>query len=351
MSNNIRGFIFSTVVFVFLNISGISYSQLLQDTSAVNLIRKGIDRIYSQEFNDAERILTEINTKYPEHPATYLYKAIIIYYQNYPLIPLDPSFKGFEFQLRTSIRICEAQSGWLDDPEKLLIDFCSRGLLMLCYSENGMSSEVIPMALTSYKCVRKSFQYKTTYPDFCYFTGLYNYYREAYPGRHPVYKAIALLFPHGDKENGLKDLKYAAENSIVLMAEAYSIISWIYTYYENNYSEALKYSETISEKYPSNLLFRGEYLKNLLLLKNYDDAEKIIQSSEAVQHAYFQGQMAYFKGVIQENKYHNYELAGKHYHESLLLMKQFGARGKEFSDYASNELKRIKILQKPRSTL
>jgi hypothetical protein len=322
--------------------TGISNAQLLQDTSAVNLIRTGIGHIYRQEFNEAEKILTDINTKYPSHPATYLYKAIIIYYQNYPLIPSNPYFKNFEFQLRTSMRICEAKSGWLNDPEQLLIDFCSRGLLMLCYSENGMNNEVTSIALTTYKCVRKSFQYKSVYPDFCYFTGLYNYYREAYPERHPVYKAIAVLFPRGDKVKGLTDLRYAAENSIVLTAEAYSMLSWIYIYYENNYSEALKYSKDISDKYPANLLFRGEYIKNLLLIKNYDEAVKIISQSENVEHEYFQAQLALFKGFVQEMKYLNYGRAGKYYEEGINTMKRYGMRGKDFADFGQEGLKRIK---------
>lgn len=352
-NNNLKGaLIYRVFVLFFLSISLISNSQLLQDTTSVKQIRKGIAHIYSQEFNDAEDILMDINAIYPEHPATYLYKAIIIYYQNYPLIPLNPGFKGFEFQLRTSIRICEAKSGWLDDPEKLLIDFCSRGLLMLCYSENGMSNDVISIALTTYKCVRKSFQFKSVYPDFCYFTGLYNYYREAYPDRHPVYKAIALLFPHGNKETGLKDLQNAAENSILLRAEAYSILSWIYIYYENNYSEALKYSKTISEDFPSNPLFRGELIKNLLFNKSFEEAEKVISLSENIQHKFFHGQLSVFNGLIQEKKYLNYQLAKKYYEEGMNEMKFFGVRGKDFTKYASDGLKRIKDLQNSnRSTL
>jgi hypothetical protein len=213
---------------------------------------------------------------------------------------------------------------------------------MLCFSENGMSNEVIPIALTSYKCVRKSFQYKSVYPDFCYFTGLYNYYREAYTDRHPVYKAIAVLFPHGDKVNGLKDLQHAAENSMVLRAEAYSILAWIYIYYEKNYTEALRYSKTISESYPENLLFRGEYIKNLLLISEYDEAEKIIKQSENEQHAYFRGGLSVFRGFLQEKKYHNYTLARQYYEEGINAMKSFGARGKDYADFGSEGLKRIK---------
>ncbi len=340
-----RSLTFCITAFLFLAITQTTIAQLFSDSTAINLVRKGISNIYNREYTKAEDVLNEINARYPGHPATYLYKAILIYYKEYPLIPLNSEFKGFENQLRASMRLCEATNGWLNDPEKLLIDFCSRGLLMLCYTENGMSNEVIPIALTSYKCVRKSFQYKSVYPDFCFFTGLYNYYREAYPEHHPVYRPIAMLFPHGDRATGLKDLQNAAENAIVLKAEAYSILSWIYIEYEKKYPIALEYSRTITGEYPANLLFRGEYLKNLLLLKEYDEAENIIGKSDREQHAYFQGQLAYFKGIIQEKKYRNYELAAKYFQDCSTAMKPFGTRGKEYTDYSAGGLKRIKTLQ------
>ena len=131
--------------------SGTVKAQLLNDSSAVKLVKEGISKIYNTQFRAAETILTSINTKYPGHPTTFLYKAISIYYQNYPLIPVDPQFKTFERLLQTCIKLCESKEGWINDPELLLINFSARVLLMLCYSENEMNNEVIPIAVTTTK--------------------------------------------------------------------------------------------------------------------------------------------------------------------------------------------------------
>ena len=64
----------------------------------------------------------------------------------------------------------------------------------------------------------------SVYPDFYFFTGLYNYYREAYPEAHPIYKVLAFLFPRGDREKGSAELQNAGANSIMLKAEAYSFL-------------------------------------------------------------------------------------------------------------------------------
>jgi hypothetical protein len=336
--------IYIVIICLFL-FKGELKAQMLQNHSTVELIKKGIDHIYNLEFDSAEEILNKLNSDYPGHPATFMFKGLMIYWQNYPLTPLLPVYKGFEYQLHTCMLVCESQKGWMDDPEKLLLDLCARGLLMLFYSENDMSGEIYPMAGLTYKCIRKSFQFTSVYADFNYFTGLYNYYREAYPEHHPVYKAIAFLFPQGDKEKGLEELRNAAENSIFLKAESYSILSWICMHYENNYRDALFYSRTLFEKYSSNLTFRGEYLKNLLLLRNYDEAEKIIQSAEVTNNAYFLGQMDIFKGLIREKRYHDYTLAENLYNEGIRYMKTLGDRGEDYRTYGEDGLKRIRNLK------
>ena len=328
------------ILSLFLSGEG-SKAQMLQDTQTVDLIRKGISHIYDLEFSEAQDILNQINSEYPGHPATYMFKGLMIYWQNYPLTPQLPVYKGFEYQLQTCMRLVESKDDWMDDPEKLLLDLCARGLLMLFYSENDMSGEILPMAGITYKCIRKSFQFASVYPDFNYFTGLYNYYREAYPEHHPVYKAIAFLFPAGDKEKGLQELRNAAENSIFLKAESYSILSWICIYYEDNFNAALYYSHTLFGNYPSNKAFRGEYIKNLILLKDYDEAEKIIKTSEVTDNIYFTGQIAIFNGLIQEKKYHDYSKAENYYTEGIKYMKRLGARGDDYQQYGEEALKRI----------
>jgi hypothetical protein len=52
------------------------------------------------------------------------------------------------------------------------------------------------------------------------YQNLYDYYREAYPRIYPVYKSLALLFPRGDMEKGLKELNTSASGSVVLKAES-----------------------------------------------------------------------------------------------------------------------------------
>lgn len=328
--------------------SGTLHAQILKDSTSMGIIKKGIDYIYNQETGKADEIMNYLNARYPGNPATYMFKGLSLYYRYYPLVPDSPECRNFEAQLRACIRVSELKDGWINDPERLMIDLCARGLLMMFYTENDMSSEATPIALTTYKGVRKSFEFTSVYPDFNFFTGLYNYYREAYPDRHPVYKTIAFLFPRGDRKKGLEQLKIAAENSIVLEAEANSMISWIYVYYENNFHEAIEFSKGIYEKYPSNLMFRGDYIENLILAKRYDEAEKLLLSETGPMNRYFTGQSRIFEGLIREKKYRDYPLAGKLYTEGIYDLKDYGVRAKDYTEYGSKGLDRIKAAEKRR---
>ena len=51
------------------------------------MIKKGIDYVYNFQFSNAEKINSELEKLYPGHPIGYLYRGLITYWENYPLIP------------------------------------------------------------------------------------------------------------------------------------------------------------------------------------------------------------------------------------------------------------------------
>ena len=125
--------------------------------------------------------------------------------------------------------------------------------------------------------------------DFYYYTGVYNFYREAYPKSYPAYKPLALLFPTGDMKLGLTELNNAATNSVVLRAESYFLLALIYLNFENKYLQALYYTKSLHEIYSDNVLYIALYIKNLLLMKHYDESEKLIVAS-LTENKYLQAQ-------------------------------------------------------------
>ncbi len=328
------------IVFILLQ-SFTLHSQILNDSSSVTLIKRGIDYVYNFKFDKADRVTQELKKLYPGHPINYLFRGMITYWQNYPLLTTSEERGSFENDMRKCIELCDKNKNASNEAENLLVNLCARGFLLLYYTDNDLSFEVFPIASSTYQCIRRAFEFTEEYLDLYFFTGIYNYYREAYPEAHPVYKTLAFLFPKGSKIKGLNDLKLVAKNSILLKAEAYTFLNDIYLYFENNFQTAASYSKNLHTIYPENPQYLGSYIKGLLLIKRYDEAEKEINSSTAMNNAFFRAQAIVFKGIIQEKKYHNYSAAEELYSEGIRRMSVFRNLGYEYEAYAYFGLSRI----------
>jgi len=325
------------------SVSHRSYSQILYDSLTVHKIRTGVDYMYDQEFSKASEIFSEVEKEYPGHPVNYLLKGIYAYWKNYPMLPATQARPDFENDLRKCIDLSseEGYSGKYE-AESLLTNVCARGLLLLFYSDNDLSMKVIPLATGTYKYVMRSFDFVSVFADFYYVTGMYNYYREAYPRLKPVYKPLASLFPPGDIARGLSELVKAAELSIFLKAESYSLLTYIYSGFENDFLKALLYSGTLLRKYPQNPYFKALHIKNLLIIGEFDQAENLIKSAgKRSGYAFFDAQLLIFNGILQEKKYKNYMLSEQLYEEGINAITFAGDFGNEYCGYAYLGLSRI----------
>jgi len=333
------------IVLCCFSLTTTAHGQIIKDTASLNLLKKGVDCIYNSCFDDARDAIRKLNSIFPEHPVVHLLNGMIIYWENYPLIPPSPACNLYENELRECIRLCEATSNPPDYAEYLLSNLGARGMLLEYYADNNLSDDLVPLAKTTYHYIRQSFDYSAIYDDFYFFTGLYNYYREAYPDAHPIYKVVAFMFPKGDKEKGLQQVLIAANHSIMLKAEAYTFLSYIFIQYENNYQQAYIYSKSLYELYPGNIGYLSSFLKNMLLVKKYNEAESIIRSlGDRTVNPYFQAQISIFNGILQEKKYHNNLLASNYYNKGINELSAFGYYGYEYMSYGYFGLSRISDL-------
>ena len=102
------------------------------------------------------------------------------------------------------------------------------------------------------------------------------------------------------------------------------------------------HSKSLHELYPSNLEYLGCHLRNLLLTKRYDEAEKLMESyGTSIANPFYQAQLSIFKGVLQEKKYFNDKLAEELYTKGIQQISSFGHFSNEFAAYGYFGLSRI----------
>lgn len=349
MSGNLFRFLKCTLFPVFIILQPVD-AQMLKDSTCLKLLRTNIDFTYNLQFKEAGTVFTDIHKMYPDHPIVFLIRGIMTYWESYPLVQADPSHISFEDDMRQCINLCESSHDTTYEAEFLLANLCARGMLLMYYANNGLTMEVIPTASGTYKHIRRSFDYNKSTMDLNYFTGLYNYYRDAYPDLHPVYKSVTFMFPQGDKALGIKQLKTSASNAVFLRADSYFSLAWIYLNYENKYTESLIYFKTLHELYPCNSEYNAMLIKNLMLMKKYEEAETHISDSEKESKEYYQAQISIFKGILYEKKYKEYKTAQEFYNKGILAIKMYGGYGNEYAAYAYFGLSRISEMNGEKKT-
>jgi hypothetical protein len=320
-----------------------SNGQVLQNAQAMEQIRKGVNHIYNCEFEQAQAIARYLVNKYPDHSVSYLFRGLIIYWQYFPIIPGSQASQQFEKTLQKGLEIAEQRlKAKKSDPENLLSAIGNAGLLLLFYADNGLSGKVISMAPKTYQWVMSSFDFTHSFKDFYFVTGLYNYYREAYADAHPIYRPIMAFFPHGDKNLGLKQLRIASDSAIFLKAEAVNFLSGIYQSFEHDPAHAILYSRKLRDAFLQNPQFKAGYIRDLLVIRNYGEAESLVKSIPySSLNAYHQAQADIFTGIIQEKRHKNMKAAETLYWSGINKIEAYGEFGREFCAYAYFGLSRI----------
>jgi hypothetical protein len=331
----------SVTFFIFALSISQTGGQVLKDPSTLELVRKAVDQMYSMSFSEALKTCDQINGKYKDHPVVSLLRGMLIYWKNYPLMSGSVSSRAFEEQMHQCIEKCE---DYKDDNEAelLLANLCARGVLLLYYAANNLTSKAFSLGTSSYRYLRRSFAYTGTFPDFYFFTGLYNYYREAYPDAHPSYKPLFAILPKGDRAKGMHELETAFTESIFMKAEASTFLSSNNKYFENDFEKAAYFSKTIYNKYPSNTVYLINCIEDLLLTRRYDEAEKLILSpASRTNNRYYQAQLIVLRGVLNEKKYRNTAQARQQYSIGAESLAEYGEYGNQFAAYAYFGLSRL----------
>jgi hypothetical protein len=318
--------------------------KILPNKELMALIRQGIDKSYNSEFDAAEQIYKEVERRAPEHPASPLLMGLNYYYKYYPLNPESPGAEPFENTVKEAINRAEKMIDKNnDDIEAQAMDMIARCLLNMYYVDNGLSFKAIPQIMPIYRAVMNGFTLKEKFNEYYFTTGLYNYYREAYPDAHPVYKPVTSFLQHGNKNLGIKQLQYAADSCAFMRNEALNFLKIIYLNYENNPEKAQIYARRLSEKYPGNLTFLAEYAETLLMNKQYEKARNpiLILLSRSNKDLGIIMKGLILKGIYEEKERKDLKTAEKNYLAGLKAAEDLGPSVDAYRAYACLGLSRV----------
>ncbi|MDI6802896.1 MAG: hypothetical protein QME58_03500 [Bacteroidota bacterium] len=235
---------------------GNSFSQWIPDSTADALTQRGVELIYSLQFDNAKIEFQKVIKQNPDHPSGHFFLAMIEWWRII-VNPENTSNDNYFYSLLEKvIFLCDKklESNTTDLTALFFkggaIGF--RGRLRVhreqwLYAAND-GRLAIPI-------VHQAYNLEPTNTDVLLGMGIYNYYRDVIPEEYPIVKPFVILFPKGDKMLGVQQLKQAAEKARYANYEATYFLIQILFNYEKKYSQALPLALKLYIKFPNNPIF------------------------------------------------------------------------------------------------
>ena len=310
---------------IFLSFQGNAQSGLLDKQALLPVVRQALSMTYNFKFDLARENLKVIRKEIPDHPATTFLEALILYWENYPLTINNPEASRFlNLMEETSTKAEKMVENNRDDSEGLFFALFSRAFIIMYWSDNGKASKAFSYLNHMYNQMLKGMEKKDEFTEFYFSSGLYNYYIEAYPDKHPVFKPVKILFKSGNKAQGLRELEYCAANSVYLRVESKYFLSLIYSSYENNIRKASEYAASLYREFPNNPCYSGNYAETLLFDKKYQMAEVVLANLSRIKSPFAGLQTHVLNGYLLDKYYNDQEAAFHEFNKGLRLTDQFG---------------------------
>ncbi|GAB4247126.1 MAG: hypothetical protein Tsb0034_26240 [Ekhidna sp.] len=273
-------------------------------------------------------------------------KAMTQLWSHIPTIS-EELFMKMQRQLDSAVFLAEQKSPGLKDPEMIFFAMSAHGLLAEYYADQDYTMKAVGEANKAYGLLKQGFDLVDDYPEFLFTTGLYNYFREKYPEKHPIYKPLLWFFRSGDMELGLRQLEMAIEKTFLTRVEAHVYLSYIYLRYEYLPGKAQLYLSRLCVMYPNNYYAKAKYLESLA---NPEDFAKVpmMMIYDLITHpnSYYKLAGYVFLGYYEEEVLKNDDKAELAYRKGLAYGQTLPNHGEFFKSFGYLGLGRVLIKQK-----
>ena len=227
-------------------------------------IQDGIDLIYRLEFAAADRYFGAIIAADPDNPLGHFFLAMVTWWR--VLIDLEDRAhdEAFYRLLEKCIEVCDRRlKRDADDFDAILFKAGSIGFRGRLRGDRGQYVRAARDGLKTLPLLKRSRLMEPTNKDILFGQGIYNYFADVMPRKHPIIRPIMWLLPDGDRKKGLQQLREVAREGRYARAEATYFLVQIYRLFEKDRHRALFYVEKLYARYPENALFH-RYTARLL---------------------------------------------------------------------------------------
>jgi len=325
-----------------------SRAQLFDNPSNLELVGGAVEYIYNIRPDTTAMYIDSVQKVLPNHPIVPMMKALSLLWINIPVVTVDSVFDELNVHLRETIKLAQKMDGGRQEhPEAIFFEMSARGLLAEYYADQGHYMKALNEASQAYELVKSGFKLTEEIPDFLTTTGIYNYFREKYPERHPVYKPLVWFFKSGDLEAGIEQLDQATRLATLTHVEASVYLAYIYLRYEFQPEKAQAYLHDLTEIYPRNLYVKAKLLESLVPGNSISMVSKeILEDLMNSDRPYYRMAGSAFAGLKTEKVLLDDQKAIEHYYQAIKAGTQIEGHGEYYRDLAYLGLGRVYFHQK-----
>lgn len=238
---------------------------LTTDSAFVRDAKAAVDSLYNLKFKSARQRLAEWRKRYPDHPLWAFWKGMEIWWTILPDLQNESRdqelFSQLEKASNAAEKVLEKHPRHRD---AMLLRAMSKGLMARQYANRGRWLPSLNQARHAISTLSDLNDQHADIPDLLLGRGLLKYYAAYLPEEYPIVRTVSWVLPRGDKQEGLKLMKRAAEKSIYLRPEALYFLGKIYMNHEHQPWEALPYFERLYKRYTRNPYYGTQLIRALV---------------------------------------------------------------------------------------
>ena len=275
---------------------------VLEDPFVKTRAERGLDLLYNMEFDEAARLFSAIDQRYPNHPIGPFLKALNTWWEI--LIDLSDTshdeafYDAMDEVIDRSDRLLKRDE---DDFDAMFFKGAALGFRGRLRSNRGDWFKAAMDGRAAMRYVLRVAEREPSNHDYVFGKGIYDYYAVVVPQRYPFVRPVMVFFPDGNRERGLRELQRTAEQGTYIQTEAAYFLLQIYYLFERDYTKSVHYVSWLREQHPNNPFFHAFEGRVYARWGRWERSREIF---EEVLARYERGQTGYLPATAEQALYY-----------------------------------------------
>lgn len=252
-----------------------SSAQVLERPELERKIQPIIEDIYNLNHRSANQQLNALGAQYPSDPAIPMLKALNRFWQ----AELSRKHGYFHDYIYDQLEEAHDKNAAFENSPTArksyhFVEFMAYALeaRLNYFEESDWGAVNAARKILSH--LDPAIELAPGSPEFSLFAGLYHYYSVSYPRDKAYLRPFMALFPDGNIEQGLQELRLASSQTNMGQAQALYYLTDIYQFETHEHQKAIESSGKLHQLFPRNTWFHADYIRALLKAKRFNQARQ-----------------------------------------------------------------------------